>query len=742
MSEKSTTEDETDGAEQPAETATGATDSHDQTLGDDLPTLHQQLIAAPGIEIETNAARVDDQWAKSLFVMDYPETALTGMLDKALSIPDIAFDYSIHIHPRDSTRTLSALEESIRNLEVKRARKSESGDVTQIETQKTLDEHTAIYEQLLEGAQQVFDVGLYVTVRAETEKAVEQAADRLRSELQNAQLTPATAAYRQRDGLVATSPIGRDRLNQTVTMLGGAVGCLFPFSMGTHIDDDGVLVGYHSFTGSPVVVDRFEREIGYNCLVMGNTGAGKTFHTMLNLLRRLGKDQETVVIMADPFGDLGGLTEILDGERITVSGSQALNPLEISPTPQRILAANPDLDPYKKTVQKDALGFLEAFFEMEGMEMEGKRGLLSIALHEAYRRQGITPDPSTHDNPSPTLRDVRGILQEIIDSPAAFIDSAPESVSDVEVQLWQRRASQLRMDLAPFREHGEYEHLGRQTEVDLQAADVLYLDMQQLEGGDKTGVMLQLLLHAVYERAKETDKRVIFAIDEAHYLMQTGANLAFLERAVRHARHYDLSLQFITQTADEFFGDDYEQAAKVIADNCAVKIFHQVEGLSDANAAEWLGLSPPEAAFIRNAQPGSEEYGYSQALVEIGDVGRLPVNVEALPEEHELLTSASRSDGVPDTTTAPQSQQAANRDTTTAPAPSEDSTPASVVGQGTSSEQSREATTLDDALSDVQPEAASRWFTETEGSNGDGKESKSLQDTHDNEKEGTDGGPE
>jgi hypothetical protein len=275
---------------------------------------------------------------------------------------------------------------------------------------------------------------------------------------------------------------------------------------------------------------------------------------------------------------------------------------------------------------------------MEGISMEGKRGLLSVALNEAYRRQGITPDPATHDNPSPTLRDVRAVLRDIADSPLEYLDAATEGVSETEVELWRRRASQLRMDLAPFRDGGEYEHLGRPTEVDLGGADVVYLDMQQLEGGQKTGVMMQLLLHAVYERAKQTDKRAIFAIDEAHYLMRTGANLEFLERAVRHARHYDLSLQFITQTADEFFSDDHAQAAKTIADNCSLRIFHQVGGLSDEAAAEWLDLSPPEAQFVRNARPGSEDHGYSQALVEVGDVGRFPVNVRALPEETALIT--------------------------------------------------------------------------------------------------------
>jgi hypothetical protein len=492
------------------------------------------------------------------------------------------------------------------------------------------------------GTQQIFDVSIYLTVRGVNREEVEQAAERVTRNLQSSQLTAKSATYRQAEALVSNSPIGKDVIGQTATMLGGAVGGLYPFTSGTIIEETGVLMGYHSVTGSPVVVDRFAREKGYNCFIAGNIGAGKTFNTILGLLRTYAKDDDTMVIVADPFGDLGVLTDILDGERVVLSGKRGLNPLEITPTPKAVLEENPDLDPYTKTVQKDVMEFIQAFFDMEGMSLAGKRGVLSVAIKEAYRRKGITPDPSTHHNESPTFRDIQKILTDISQNPKEYVGDDPDTVPDIEADLWLKRASQLRMDFAPFREGGEYANLARQTEIDISGTDVLYLDMQQIEGKQKTGLMLQLVLRAVYERAKQTDKKVIFAIDEAHYLMQNEASLSFLERATRHARHYDLSLQLITQTVDEFFSradsDELAQKTKAIADNCVLKIFHQVEGLTDANADEWLDLSAPEAQFIRRAKPGSDEYGYSQALIEVGEAGRFPVNVHALPEEERLIT--------------------------------------------------------------------------------------------------------
>ncbi|TQR22246.1 hypothetical protein C9J85_08005 [Haloferax sp. wsp5] len=61
----------------------------------------------------------------------------------------------------------------------------------------------------------------------------------------------------------------------------------------------------------------------------------------------------------------------------------------------------------------------------------------------------------------------------------------------------------------------------------------------QLAGN--TALTMQLLISLVYERAKETDKEVVFVIDEARYIMQDAASLAFLETVFRHHRHAELT---------------------------------------------------------------------------------------------------------------------------------------------------------------------------------------------------------
>ena len=158
----------------------------------------------------------------------------------------------------------------------------------------------------------------------------------------------------------------------------------------------------------------------------------------------------------------------------------------------------------------------------------------------------------------------------------------------------------------------------------------------RLQGGHtpcETSLMMQVLFNAVYERAKQTDKRVVFVIDEAHYLMSDSTSLGFLETAVRHSRHYDLSLQFITQTGGEFA---LTPEARTIANLCSMKLIHRVDEAAE-ELAEWFGLSEREVNWVRSAKAGNDDDGYSEALLGVDEEGWFPLRVRASEYEVSVL---------------------------------------------------------------------------------------------------------
>jgi len=152
---------------------------------------------------------------------------------------------------------------------------------------------------------------------------------------------------------------------------------------------------------------------------------------------------------------------------------------------------------------------------------------------------------------------------------------------------------------------------------------------------------MQVLFNAVYERAKGTDKRVVFAIDEAHYLLSDSPSLSVLETAIRHSRHYDLSIHLITQTGGEFA---LTPEARTIADLCSMTLIHRVHEETD-KLAEWFDLSEREVNWIRTAKAGNEVDGYSEALLGIDEEGWFPLRVRASAAEQSVIDTESNTNG-------------------------------------------------------------------------------------------------
>jgi len=561
----------------------------------------------------------------------YPDQPTNGFLERLFTEPGVETDVAIHVEPRDTRRAQDELKDRVGTLEAEYERKRERRDVDARGIQKDLEDAEEMYDVVRNTPTEVFDVSTYVTVREDTRDALETAASNVRAGLRRApaNIRPVTASRRQDLAARSTSPVANDHLNKKAAMMGGAVGATFPFSSSTLIEEQGVEYGVHAFNGSPVIVDRFGRETGYNALVIGNIGSGKSFSTKLNLTRTLAQDEDTVVVMLDPLKGFVGVNRALGGERVVVGGNVGLNPLEIRETPDDVLEqTGGELDPFGAKL-KDVMSFFESYFESRGNPLGERRGTLENAVVEAYNDAGIYRDPETHGNESPLITDVIDVLRRMAEKP----DEYTVSESEEERRKIETNASELLIGTEPFTEGGEFENLSTETEIDIGGSKVVYLDLQQQETRGGTGLMMQLLFNAVYERAKETDKRVIFAIDEARYIMKDSTNLSFLEQAVRHSRHYDLSIQFITQTIDEFFAQDESEA---IADNCSLKLLHRIDGM-DEELADELDLTPRQKDYVATAMAGDDEAGYSEALLGVADEGWFPVHVRANDFEKRVV---------------------------------------------------------------------------------------------------------
>ncbi len=595
---------------------------------DDIAEHHQHVIAPAAIEWDTRTARVGDQWTSTLYIADYPDYPKDGYLTELFEVTDVEFDLTVHITPKSQQQARGELQRVADDLQADAdLERTVRGSYLQERANEALSTYKSV-----ENGSRVFDQAMFITVRAASRDELRDAVRTIRSRLreQPAGLSPKTAICKQDLAIQAAAPIGPNPFGREATALGGAVGALLasPHNA-TILEDGGVEFGAHWKNQSPVVIDPFARENGYAMFTIGDPGSGKSFGSKQNFIRSIEQSEDRIGIILEPLNNWAGVAEALGGERITIGGDMGLNPLEIKPTPERVQRAmGEDASPYREKLDS-VMSFLSNYFALRAISLGDRRTTLETAIEKAYDRNGITDDITTHHNQSPTMRDVLDILKEMVETPSEYVVRTDEESAKIRDD-----ATWLIDQLRPFAEDGRYENLGRETAFDIRDEKVIYLDLAQQEGslGGSTSLIMQLLISLVYERAKETDKEVVFVIDEARYIMQDAASLEYLEIVFRHHRHHNLSIRLVTQTVDEFFQHPESEA---IIDQCAIKQFHHLDGM-DRDWANEFGLNSAQMRFVQEAVPGNDRTGYSEALVGVDGEWR-GIEVRAMEDETAVI---------------------------------------------------------------------------------------------------------
>ncbi|WP_191906264.1 MULTISPECIES: VirB4 family type IV secretion system protein [unclassified Haloarcula] len=600
----------------------------ERQLLDDIAESHKTVTAPAAIEWETRAARVGEQWTTTLYIADYPDYPNDGYLSELFEMTDVQFDLTAHITPKNQERARNELQDIADDLQVDADLEQ---SVRSAYLQERANEAAATYRAVENGAS-VFDQGMFITVRADEKEELRDAVQKVKSALRDdpANLTPKTAICRQDLALQSAAPIGDNEFGRTSIALGGAVGALLssPHNA-TILEKGGVEFGIHKDNQSPVVIDPFARDNGYAMFTVGDTGSGKSFSSKQNFIRSIEQSKDRIGIILEPLNNWAGVSEALDAKRITVGGTLGLNPLEIRETPEHVQRAmGEDASPFNEKLD-DAMSFLTNFFALRGISLGDRRTTLELGLKRAYKRNGITDDISTHGNPSPTIQDMMDVFEEMVNDPEEFVVRSDEEAGKIKED-----ATWLLDQLRPFEDDGRHANLGQESDFDIRDEKVIYLDLAQQEGSvdSSTALTMQLLISLVYERAKVSEKEVVFYIDEARYIMQDAASLAFLETVFRHHRHHDLSIRLVTQTVDEFFEHAESEA---ILDQCAVKQFHRLDGM-DEEWADEFGLNYAQMRFVQDAVPGNEDAGFSEALVGVDGEWR-GIQVKAMPKEKQVI---------------------------------------------------------------------------------------------------------
>lgn len=621
-------------------------------------------VSPESAKLEVDTIRSGNKWLRTLYVAGLPPNPKPRLLHDITSHSSANVEFNMRVEPIDPDIVNKRVNREIRDAQINRMNAKDSGRLGQLQdATKNLKRLLRVKKALDDDAEEIFRAGIYVTIRHEDKGKCKRAAKDIRRRMRQRSVVMKEVHWRADKALRQTAPIPENALGPgyMTVMTGSAVGTLYPFTTNTILEEEGILYGWNAKNQDPVKVDRWGRRNGYNMVVTGDIGAGKSYGISLFDTREYINNKDLITIIVDPRDAFGDLCDERQGDRIVVGGDTYFNPLEITRTPDHIVREVDDLSPYNQN-KKSKLAFFTAYFTREE-SMEGlgtlQYTILEEAIDEAYRRAGIFPnDYASHDNPSPTIPDLKDVLRYIEDNPEDFIG---RDETERTIDNYEDAANFLRTALEPFTPDdycdlhpeeddsvsesmrhrcddcqmgGTYAHLSKRSNFSIEESNFIYIDLQQYENDRDLGIMMKLVWDAIYNRTKNSKGHVHTVIDEFHTILNNEYDLEWLENEYRHSRHFDNAITAMSQRSEDFSS---HPMAETVVELSSMSLSFKNENLSYENGKK-LGFDRKNHVdFIRQCKPGDKERGWGHALLKVGDQQPVPIRVQALPAEMKLI---------------------------------------------------------------------------------------------------------
>lgn len=550
------------------------------------------LIAPSSVEVDFRHIRVGDYFYTTLFIAGYPRYVSAGWLESIIDY-DHTMDISMFCYPSSSSDVLADLKRKIGEMQATLASDAEQGKVADPTVEAALEDALGLQEELAKGVERFFQFGFYITVSDPDMTKLHDTIKNLQTSLSSLLLTGKLATLQMEEGFKSTLPLGQDRLYITRNMDTSSLASTFPFTSAILTQNRGVMYGVNQQNGSLIIFDRFSLE-NANEVVLGKSGAGKSYTIKLEIMRQFMLGAEVIVI--DPEGEYETMTPALGGEVVDFSaGSQIkLNPFDLS-------------DVYEEGENQLGLKImsLHGLLKIITGELDAEHdAIMDRALIECYRAKGITTDPATQKKEPPLMEDLYKTLLGMENQPA----------------------KELAYTLEKFIKGSASGIFNQQSNFEINNPLTVF-SIRNLEEALRP-VAMHVILDFVWTKVKRSLKKRILILDEGWYMMKYQDSASFVYSIAKRARKYFLGMTTATQDVEDFLKHEY---GKAVLTNSSIQVLLK-QGTAEVDMiTETFYLSEGEKALLLSADVGEGLFFAGQ--------NHVAMKVFAAPFEHELITS-------------------------------------------------------------------------------------------------------
>ena len=553
------------------------------------------FIAPPAIRVGPNYIKIGEKLARSYFVFSFPRYLSTGWLSPIVNL-DIPMDLSIFLHPIDTGLILKQLRKKVTEIQSEIMEREEKGLIRDPVLETAYRDVETLRDRLQTAQERMFDVGIYITVYADSEKEMEKAEATIRAILESRLVYIKPMLYQQEKGFVSGSPYGLDQVRVHTRMNTSPLSTLFPFVSFDLSSNEGILYGINQHNNSLVLFDRFTLE-NANMVVFGKSGGGKSYAVKLEILRYLMLGVDVIVI--DPENEYKFLCDAVGGGfyDISLKSPNHINPFDLpelleDETPEEVLRSN----------IINLVGLLRLM--LGGLTPE-EDSIIEQAITETYAARDITEktDPKLWPERLPLLSDLESVLETM------------------------EGAESLVQRLRKFTKGVYSGFFNYPTNVKMKKNMVVF-GIKNLEP-ELRPMAMYIIMRYIWNTVKEKLKKRILVIDEAWWLMQNEDSASFLFGIVKRGRKYWLGTTTITQDVNDFMKSEYGQP---IITNSSLQLLMKQSPATIAVVQKTFNLTDNEKDLLLEAPVGEGIFFAGEKHVAI--------RIVASYAEHQIITTS------------------------------------------------------------------------------------------------------
>ena len=503
------------------------------------------------------------------------------------------------------SRLVDALEQRkiIQNATRKNKLSTGSNDAMEnITAEGNLQDVVTLIAELRKNKEPLLHCAVYLELKAESMPKLRELQSDILMELTRSKMSIDRLTLRQKEGFLSVLPCGANMFKEQFERVlpASSVANLYPFNYSGKTDPKGFFIGRDKY-GTNILVDfdrRAEDKTNANCLILGNSGQGKSYLMKLILtnLRESGKR----IISLDPEAEYEELTNALGGCYIDfMSGEYIINPLE----PKSFGEADKEYDQTtpeafrRVTRLSQHIAYLKDFFRAYKDFNDEQLDTLEIILTKLNKNFGIT-DSTDYDKLSKTDYPIMSDLYELLEKEYKGYQHNQKNI------YREKTLQELCLGLHSMCVGTESKYFNGHTNI----VDDKFLcfgvkGLMDTNRRLKDAMLFNVLSYMTNELLGKGN--TVAAIDELYLFLTNMTAIEYIRNASKRVRKKDSSVILASQNIEDFMLDGIREYTKPLFSIPTHQFLFNAGNIEPKVYIDTMQLEPSEFELIKYPERGT-----------------------------------------------------------------------------------------------------------------------------------------